>query len=84
MDDEAEKLLETMKGHNAALTEILLASPIWENVLQNVEQTVDWGGLRCIACNIYFNSNVQLVAHKQGVNHLNCARAMALELAGDA
>ena len=36
MDDEAEKLLETMKGHNAALTEILLASPV-----QDVEQAVD-------------------------------------------
>ena len=43
VEDEAEKLLETMDGHNAALTKILLESPA--NVLQDVEQVVDFGNL---------------------------------------
>ena len=40
VEDEAEKLLETMNGHNTALTKILLESPA--NVLQDVEQVEDW------------------------------------------
>ena len=36
VEDEAEKLLETINGHKAALTKILLESPV--NVLQDVEQ----------------------------------------------
>ena len=80
-DDEAEKLLETMKGHNAAMTKILLA---WENVKQKVEQTVDWGSLMCNACNIGFHSNVALAAHKDGVNHKKRAYALAMGHEGDA
>ena len=83
-DDEAEKLLETMKGHNAAMTKILLASPIWENVLQQVEQMVDWGSLSCNACNIGFHSNITLAAHKESVNHKKRAYALAMGHEGDA
>ena len=36
VEDEAERLLETINGHKAALTKILLESPV--NVLQDVEQ----------------------------------------------
>ena len=36
IEDEAERLLETINGHKAALTKILLESPV--NVLQDVEQ----------------------------------------------
>ena len=36
VEDEAERLLETINGHKAALTKILLESPV--NVLQVVQQ----------------------------------------------
>ena len=36
VEDEAVRLLETINGHKAALTKILLESPV--NVLQDVEQ----------------------------------------------
>ena len=36
IEDEAERLLETINGHKAALTKILLESPV--NVLQVVQQ----------------------------------------------
>ena len=82
VDDEAGKLLETMNRHNAAMTKILLASPIWENVLQQVEQMVDWGSLSCNVCHIGFPTNVVLAAHKDSVNHKKMAYAVAQELAG--
>ena len=83
VDDEAERLLETMNKHNAALTETLLASPIQQNVKQKMEQTVDWGSLMCNACNIGFHSNITLAAHKESLNHLRRARALALGQAVD-
>ena len=84
VDDEAERLLETMNKHNAALTETLLASPIQQNVKQKVEQTVDWGSLMCNACNIGFHSNITLAAHKESVNHKKRAYALAMGHEGDA
>ena len=80
VEDDAEKLLEAMKGNSAALTEIMLASP----VLQNVEQAVEWGSIRCNVCHIDFHSNVQLAAHKEGIKHKKGVRALALGLALDA
>ena len=73
--DEAEKLLETMNEHNAALTTILLESPLpaVPPVLQE---------LMCNVCNIGFASNMILEIHTAGGKHIR--RALALGPGGDA
>ena len=43
VEDEAEKLLETMHGHNAALTKILLESPANDLSLEQVGGQVEEG-----------------------------------------
>ena len=73
--DEAEKLLETVNEHNAALTQILIESPLpaVPPVLQE---------LMCNVCNIGFASNMILEIHSAGGKHIR--RALALGPGGDA
>ena len=71
--DEAEKLLETVNEHNAALTQILILQQAVPPVLQEV---------MCNVCNIGFASNVILEIHSAGGKHIR--RALALGPGGDA
>ena len=81
--DEAEKLLETVNEHNAALTKILIESPlpavppILQQAVPPVLQEV-----MCNVCNIGFASNVILEIHSAGGKHIR--RALALGPGGDA
>ena len=83
VEDEAEKLLERMNGHNAALTKILLESPT--NVLQGAEeqmvppilQHAVAPGLICNVCNIGLSSIATLVTHKAGGYHMKRAYTLA-------